>query len=108
MNSPFMCMSTINYNKNTISHNGFTLEIDPSIYPNDQAQLEHVYQAMFRYTCFLNSLPLSYPQGRYLKITGFNNYVNFKIEPVCPIYMDGQLFSTIYVEHGGRPQIISK
>lgn len=92
-----------------IQFNEFNLMIDSSIFPRDSSDMEKLYLAMFRYTSFLNTLPLEFIDGnKVLKITGFNNYNTFKIEPVSSIYLNGTQFYSIYTENSGKPSIITK
>lgn len=91
-----------------IFYNGFYLVIDPLIFPKDSLDFSKINVAMFRYTSFLNTLPLSYPQGKKLRITGFSDFSTFKIEPIVDIFMNGLPFYSIYSETNGKPNIITK
>lgn len=91
-----------------IRFNGFNLMIDLSIFPRKKEDMERILIAAYRYTSILCTLPLEFPKGMVLKITGFTSYANFKIEPTLPIYMNGYPFQTIYIEEHGRPSIITK
>lgn len=108
---PFM-MYDILYNNNGyptgITHNGFTLLVDPSIFPMYESDLHQITSGMLRYTNFLTSLPIEYIQGKILKITGFTSYSTYKIEPQSEMRLYGQKFLSIYQVSNGRPNIITK
>lgn len=120
MYKPFLAIPEINqvqpdnnnYTTSGILYNGYFLEIDPSIYPRTQNNLNIIYTALYRITSFLNTLePLYVPQGkRVLRITGFTDYQNFKIESVNNIYLQNGYvhLPIIYVEKCGKPSIITK
>lgn len=111
---PFIIPGTVDliYDNNGypsgIHLNEFNLMIDLSIFPRDQDNMERIILALYRYTSMLNTLPLEYPKGKVLKITGFTSFINFKIEPKLPIYMNGYPFQTMYIEDYGCPSIITK
>lgn len=94
--------------KNGIFYNGYRLIIDPVIYPTTPFSMEKIYSAMFRFTSFLNTLSLDAPNGRVIKITGFNDYNTFRMEVHSPMYYNKVPFSCIYKEENGKPSIITK
>lgn len=101
------------YNANGILYNGYFLEIDPSIFPRTQEKLNIIYTALYRISSFLNTLePLYVPQGKkVLRVTGFTDYQNFKIENVNDIYLQNKAYALlpiIYTEKNGKPSIITK
>lgn len=94
--------------KNGIFYNGYRLIIDPIIYPTTPFSMEKIYAAMFRFTSFLNTLQLNAPNGRVIKITGFNDYNTFRMEIHSPMYYNNLPFNCIYKEENGKPSIITK
>ena len=96
---PFLALSTIqsnqiNFVENNnrscyeIYYNGFTLLVDQTIFPVDNPAMVNVfYLAMYRITLFLNTLPLYQNTLKVLKVTGFTDFCNFKIEPASPLYV---------------------
>lgn len=97
-------------NRSGIYYNGWFLQIDPSIYPyNNLVLLNVFYTAMYRITSFLNTVSLSYhDQVRILRVTGYSNPANFKIEPITKLYMGGYQYQFVYKEKDSRPSIITK
>ena len=117
MYKPFLAMPDnyqvhpTNYGSNGILYNGYFLEIDPSIFPKTEENLNIIYTALYRISSFLNTLePLYVPQGKVLRITGFTDYRNFKIENINNIYLQSNytLVPIIYTEKNGKPSIITK
>ena len=95
-------------NNSGIYYNGFFLQIDPLIFPKDQS-IDIFYIAIYRISCFLNTLPLvSNDPIKILRVTGFTNLYNFKIEPVSSLYMNSIRYNFIYKEKDSRPSIITK
>lgn len=117
---PFLALSTtqsnqINLVENNnrscyeIYYNGFTLLVDQTIFPVDNPAMVNVfYLAMYRITLFLNTLPLHQNTLKVLKVTGFTDFCNFKIEPVSPLYINGREFMFIYKEKNSLPSFITK
>ena len=95
---PFLALSTtqsnqINLVENNnrscyeIYYNGFALLVDQTIFPVDNPAMVNVfYLAMYRITLFLNTLPLYQNTLKVLKVTGFTDFCNFKIEPASPLH----------------------
>lgn len=92
---------------NGIFYNGYRLIIDQSILPKTKYEIDKIYAAMFRYTSFLNTLPLNFPDGKVLKVTGFNNYDTFRIECISSCLLNDIPFSSLYKEDNGKPSIIT-
>lgn len=96
-------------NTDGMYYNGWYLEIDSSIYPTNSAFMHKLNIAMFRLTSFLNTLSVTSSGMKLLKVTGYNSYNTFKIEPVYPMsWSNGKPFYIIYKEDDGCPSIITK
>lgn len=117
---PFLALSTIQSNQINlvendnrscyeIYYNGFALLVDQTIFPVDNPAMVNVfYLAMYRITLFLNTLPLYQNTLKVLKVTGFTDFCNFKIEPAAPLYVNGREFIFIYKEKNSLPSFITK
>lgn len=92
-----------------IVYNGITLEIDGSIFPNSEYERDRLCLSLFRFTSFINTLPIRYDRSKVFKISGFTDYNNFKIEPCSQFYTtNGNPINIIYLEINGYPSIITK
>lgn len=116
---PFLALSTIQSNQINlvennnrsyyeIYYNGSTLLVDQTIFPDNPAMVNVFYLAMYRITLFLNTLPLYQNTLKVLKVTGFTDFCNFKIEPASPLYVNGREFIFIYKEKNSLPSFITK
>lgn len=116
---PFLALSEVqqnqlllvqNQNRNCyeLYYNGSSLLIDQMIFPSNSTMINVFYLAMYRITGFLNTLPISVQGKLVLKVTGFTDYCNFKIEPVTPLYINGKQFIFIYKEKNSLPSFITK
>ena len=117
---PFLALSTIQSNQINlvendnrscyeIYYNGFVLLVDQTIFPVDNPAMVNVfYLAMYRITLFLNTLPLYQNTLKVLKVTGFTDFCNFKIEPASPLYVNRREFIFIYKEKNSLPSFITK
>lgn len=90
-----------------IYYNGYTLLVDQTVFPvGNPGMINVFYLALYRITLFLNTLPV---QGmNVLKLTGFTDFCNFKIEPLSPLYVNGRQFLFIYKEKNSIPSFITK
>ena len=117
---PFLALSEVqknqinliqNNNRNCyeIFYNGYSLLIDETIFPNDNPAMINVfYLAMYRITSLLNTLPIYQNMAKVLKVSGFTDFCNFKIEPVSDLYINGRPFIFIYKEKNCLPSFITK
>ncbi len=117
---PFLALSEVQQNQlqlvqnnnrscYQIYYNGYTLLVDETVFPIDNPAMINVfYLAMYRITMFLNTLPIYQGNANVLKLTGFTDFCNFKIEPLSPLYINGRQYIFIYKEKNSLPSFITK